>query len=319
MESFRDLNAYLACNSYLGYPACATKEDYNCCNGIQVADVDAAELPHLHRWHLHISHLMSKFGMFDSRGSPIQDTASKAPVSMSGSANSSIVQVSSLAKQPKQQKQPKQAATKAPESRSLVAKVTHFCVLDFEKTCEDREKDAAWGPQEIIEFPSVLLARSPVGVVGQFESYVKATVNPALTKFCTELTGITQDRVNVAAGLKEVLGRHNKWLRENVPQEEDCIFVSCGDMDLKTSLPEDPNIEKTELPACYQRWLNIKKEFGLFYTKWYTKKGKQPRNMTEMLERLDITLEGHHHSGIDDCRNIAKVLERMIAEGWCPS
>merc|ERR1711879_224212 len=113
-----------------------------------------------------------------------------------------------------------------------------------------------------------------------------------------------------------VLRQHHTWLRGHVPREEDCIFVTCGDMDLKTSLPADPNTPN-DVPSCYRKWLNIKKEYGAFYTKWY-KKGKQPRNMVEMLERLELDLTGTHHSGIDDCRNIAKVVQVMLSEGWRP-
>lgn len=32
-------------------------------------------------------------------------------------------------------------------------------------------------------------------IVNQFHEYVTPTYNPELTKFCTELTGITQDMV----------------------------------------------------------------------------------------------------------------------------
>merc|ERR1712146_200218 len=116
--------------------------------------------------------------------------------------------------------------------------------------------------------------------VAEFESFVKPTVHPALTASCTKLTGITQEQVDSAKGLPEVLAKHHVWLRGAVPAEENCIFVTCGDMDLKRSLPEDPNVPMN-VPACYRKWVNIKKDFGVFYSQWY-KKGKQPRNMVEM-------------------------------------
>jgi len=314
MDALEELNACLACSSYLGYSMCATLEDYTCFEGIKAIEVHASGLPHLQRWHSHISRLIARHGMFDTWGMPIPDASCS-------DINLADLQDGKPLKQPNQQKQPKQAAHLTPKAslgQSVAAAVTHFCVLDFEKTCEDREQDATWGPQEIIEFPSVLLSRTPICTVGQFESFVKPVVNPVLTAFCIELTGITQEEVNSACSLQEVLGKHHKWLREHVPLEDKCIFVTCGDMDLKTSLPQDPNIVAEELPKCYQRWINIKKEFALFYTQWF-KKGKQAQNMADMLDRLEIPLEGHHHSGIDDCRNIAKVLQRMITEGWCPA
>lgn len=37
--------------------------------------------------------------------------------------------------------------------------------------------------------------------------------------------------------------------------------------------------------------------------------------MVGMLEYLGIKLEGRHHSGIDDTKNIAKILLRIISDG----
>jgi inhibitor of KinA sporulation pathway (predicted exonuclease) len=38
--------------------------------------------------------------------------------------------------------------------------------------------------------------------------------------------------------------------------------------------------------------------------------------MVTSLEYLKISLEGTHHSGIDDCRNISKILVRMFSDGY---
>ena len=37
--------------------------------------------------------------------------------------------------------------------------------------------------------------------------------------------------------------------------------------------------------------------------------------MTNMLDYLHIPLVGRHHSGIDDTRNIAKIMLKMIDQG----
>lgn len=289
--SLDQLNAYLVDHSYIG-GECATLLDYEQC--ARVDAVDAKKLPHLGRWYVHISYLLSRHGRsLDCYGTPVP--AGTLPRLTGETA--------------------KRQPAPADVQRSS-ASPFHFCVLDFEKTCENREIDASFGPQEIIEFPSVLLARDLAESVVEFESFVKPHVHPLLSHFCTELTGITQEHVDGAKDLSHVLAEHHTWLRGIVPRDEDCVFVTCGDMDLKRSLPEDPNLP-SEVPACYRKWLNIKKEFSAFYTQWY-KKGKQPRNMVEMLDKLEISLEGQHHSGIDDCRNIAKILQQMLGEGWTP-
>lgn len=42
-------------------------------------------------------------------------------------------------------------------------------------------------------------------IIDQFHHYVMPKFNTKLTKFCTELTGITQDMVNGKLRLEEVL------------------------------------------------------------------------------------------------------------------
>jgi inhibitor of KinA sporulation pathway (predicted exonuclease) len=37
--------------------------------------------------------------------------------------------------------------------------------------------------------------------------------------------------------------------------------------------------------------------------------------MTDMLDKLNIPLEGRHHSGIDDSKNTAKIMIKMIQDG----
>ena len=37
--------------------------------------------------------------------------------------------------------------------------------------------------------------------------------------------------------------------------------------------------------------------------------------MYEMLNYLNLTLDGTHHSGIDDCRNISKIMIKLFQDG----
>lgn len=101
-----------------------------------------------------------------------------------------------------------------------------------------------------------------VNIEGKFHQYIKPDVNPVLSEFCTELTGMTQSMVDSGISLKEALALHQKWLDEMgivpaflVGSDEDkdsrsgisgepsntqasFIYVrTCGDWDLKTCLP----------------------------------------------------------------------------------
>jgi len=58
----------------------------------------------------------------------------------------------------------------------------------------------------------------------------------------------------------------------------------------------------------WKQWINIKKAFQKFYN-------KRANGMMEMLKVLKIPHTGKHHSGIDDCKNIAKIVVKMIQDG----
>ncbi|KAI8465608.1 MAG: ribonuclease H-like domain-containing protein [Monoraphidium minutum] len=153
-------------------------------------------------------------------------------------------------------------------------------------------------------------------VVAEFQSYARPVVNPRLTRFCTQLTGITQATVDAAPAFKHVLWRAQEFLEEQgLAQQlrnQEAVFVTCGDWDLGTGLRKQCELSGTKVPNYMQRWLNIKAEYALHY-------GRPARGMVEMLEELGIPLEGRHHSGIDDTRNTARVLTRMLRDGWAPA
>ena len=182
----------------------------------------------------------------------------------------------------------------------------YFVVLDFEATCDEEN---APSPQEIIEFPSVLVDAESLQIVDEFREYVKPLHHPQLRAFCTELTGIEQHQVENAGSFPEVFKRHQEWLlSHNLSLSESLdeitwAFVSCGDWDLGTMLPVQEGACNTKLntPTCYTRWINIKVPYGDIM-------GEKAYGMVGMLKGLNLTLDGRHHSGLDDSRNIAKIL-----------
>ena len=71
----------------------------------------------------------------------------------------------------------------------------YLCILDFEATCEsDPTGTSKWDrtKQEIIEFPVLLYNIESKEVEATFHEYVKPRLQPVLTSFCTDLTGIRQ-------------------------------------------------------------------------------------------------------------------------------
>lgn len=186
----------------------------------------------------------------------------------------------------------------------------YLCVLDFEATCWDSGENK--DQMEIIEFPSVLYkineTKNTCEFVSEFAKYVKPTINPTLSKFCTELTGITQKQVDSADTVDKVYKEHIAWLDANIPIGANFVIATCGHWDLRTQLVRECTKKKLKTSKYYSNYINVKDEFEYFYK---TKAGGMP----QMLKYLSLPLEGRHHSGIDDSRNIAKIMLSIIKSG----
>src|SRR5690606_29582969 len=137
-------------------------------------------------------------------------------------------------------------------------------VLDFEATCQPGTPPL---PQEIIEFPSVIVSlRDRVILDDAFSSFVRPVHHPQLSEFCTELTTIRQRDVDDAPPFLQVLAAHQAWLACHglLDREGSFAFVTCGDWDLATMLPGQcaaSELPVSALPPVYRRWINIKKVF----------------------------------------------------------
>lgn len=105
---------------------------------------------------------------------------------------------------------------------------------------------------------------------------------------------------------------------ENMSQ---AAFLTCGDWDLKSMLPRQLGLVEAEhgldatgaLVAPYNKWINVKFAFM---------KQLQLRHspgMAGMLKKLKLELEGRHHSGIDDCKNILRIVQNLRERGWTPA
>lgn len=213
-----------------------------------------------------------------------------------------------------------------PSSTPTPSTFTHYCVIDFEATCLDNKQ---MHPQEIIEFPAVMLSAATLEVVSEFHSYVRPVHHPVLSSFCTSLTGIAQETVDGAPDFTVVFQRFHDFLEafqaqyreEHEGKEEPCVlFASHGDWDFLTMLPNQCKTSHLQVPAALTRWMNVK----VLYTNSEpaaggggrggdrSRGGTKGLGMAAMLAQLGLELRGRHHSGIDDTRNIARIVVELV-------
>ncbi|XP_026158474.1 ERI1 exoribonuclease 2 isoform X1 [Mastacembelus armatus] len=200
---------------------------------------------------------------------------------------------------------------------------SYLIVIDFESTCW-REKNSY--SQEIIEFPAVLLNTSTGETESEFHTYVQPQEHPILSRFCTELTGITQMQVEAGIPLQICLSRFSRWLQNlqlergvvfpNKQQRSSapspslklCAFLTWSDWDLGVCLQYECKRKQLHKPDVLNSWIDLRSTYRQFYD-------RKPKGLNGALQDLGIQFSGREHSGLDDSRNTAKLAARMMRDG----
>lgn len=179
-----------------------------------------------------------------------------------------------------------------------------LAVCDLEANCL---KDRVIFPQEIVEFPIVLV--DVCGKVAEVHAERRYYVRPRylqLTPFCTELTKITKDTIEAEGiGFVHAMELLEAFLDSNGCTVDNTIVVTCGNWDLSKALPHQCAVEEVQVPPIFQRWVNIKDVYRRAVSV------KRAPGMKGMLSSLGLPLVGQHHSGLDDSRNIATIAVEL--------
>lgn len=216
------------------------------------------------------------------------------------------------------------------KNRGLTSKhepVDYAVCIDIECTCDEPTQIY---PMEVIEVACLKLdinniqakehghGATPKPTIHPcFHSYVRPLINPELTLFCQDLTGIMQETVDKAETIDKVTDNLIHWLKDqdlvsdNFSMKKNFAFASCGNFDLNLLSPliSDCRFNNhQELPIYFKEWINVKKTF-------VNHKGEWPKSLYHMLELLDEDPIGRIHSARDDCKNLARVIECLHREG----
>lgn len=170
---------------------------------------------------------------------------------------------------------------------------TNHIILDLEATCwKDR---SVTKQNEIIEIGAVKIDGNGK-IISEFCEFVKPKLNPELSDFCKELTTIEQSDIDSAETFDIVIERFKKWINLDEPY----VLCSWGFYD-KKQFVKDCNLHNLD-----KNWLNNHISLKHQYAK--IKKLDRPTGMGGALKRERFELDGTHHRGIDDARNIAKIF-----------
>uniref|UniRef100_UPI0027BA01BD 3'-5' exonuclease n=1 Tax=Limnobacter sp. TaxID=2003368 RepID=UPI0027BA01BD len=154
---------------------------------------------------------------------------------------------------------------------------------------------------EIIEIGACWV--NPKGeILDTFQSFVRPVVNRILTPFCTQLTTITQDKVDGAPTFDQVAPLLQEFAVKHY--EENSIWTSWGNYD-RSQFEHDSARHGVENPVAHLPHANLKKIFA--------KKQKIKRvGMMAALQIAGIEHTGAHHRALDDAINISKLLRVVL-------
>ncbi len=184
---------------------------------------------------------------------------------------------------------------------SLTIVGVRFVVVDLEATCWASERPRPRSQMEIIEIGAVRLDES-LEVADEFGSFVRPMVHPELSEFCIGLTSITQTDVDGADRFSEVFARFLEWIG-NGPHS----LCSWGLFDV-SQFQLDCRRSGLLFPEWFEtKHINVKGEFAAW-------RGVKRCGMAEALDHLGMPLVGTHHRGIDDARNIARIVQQMLPD-----
>lgn len=177
-------------------------------------------------------------------------------------------------------------------SISTTSPQARYLVVDLEATCDDQHA-LPREETEIIEIGAVLVDGATLEPLEEFQTFVRPVVHPRLTPFCTRLTTITQADVVRAPTFRFVAPKLAAF-------GQGALFCSWGGYD-KNQLERDARRAGIRSPLG-PRHLNLKEMFA----RAAGESGQLGTNMA--LRRVGLTPTGTHHRGIDDARNIARLL-----------
>ncbi|BAU64429.1 Exonuclease [Stanieria sp. NIES-3757] len=175
----------------------------------------------------------------------------------------------------------------------------YFLIVDLEATCCNR-KSIPRHEMEIIEIGAVIVEAKELKIISEFQTFIKPSRHPILTNFCQELTTITQEQINYAPSYSQAVALFKEWLYIY----SNFVFGSWGDYDRK-QFEQDCQFHQVAYPIASEH-INLKKLFST------SQELKSNYGMKQALQLAKIELEGIHHRGIDDARNIVKLMPYIL-------
>jgi len=177
----------------------------------------------------------------------------------------------------------------------------YYLIVDLEATCCD-DDSIPRQEMEIIEIGAVMLEAKSLKCIDEFQCFVKPIRHPKLSAFCSALTSITDAQLEQGVYFNDALSKLKDWLQAY----PGFLFCSWGEFD-KYQFVKDCEFHQLPYPFADEH-LNIKKRFS------QQLKSSQRFTLVEALDKMKMNFIGNYHRGIDDARNMARLMPFIMGE-----
>lgn len=178
-------------------------------------------------------------------------------------------------------------------------KLDQLLICDIECSCwNPRSTKPPNEHQEIIEIGLCFFDTHPWKPTTKHQIVVRPTQS-SVSKFCTDLTGWTQE----ALESKGILFKDACTTLTSVYNSNRYPWASWGDFD-RIAFERECKRKDVKYPFSATH-INLKTIFAI------NRKLSKGVGMKKALDVLGLELEGTHHSGIDDAWNIGRILEEQ--------
>jgi hypothetical protein len=73
--------------------------------------------------------------------------------------------------------------------------------------------------------------------------------------------------MEVLQEFEDWIEHHKFWKKEQGGALNSAAFITCGNWDLKTKVPEQCRVSKIKLPSYFMEWINLKDIYLNFYNR----------------------------------------------------
>ena len=172
----------------------------------------------------------------------------------------------------------------------------NYIIFDLEATCWKNKTDRN---REVIEIGAIKISEQRK-MIDEFNCFVKPVIHPILSDFCKELTTIQQSDIDHADFFPEALSQFKNWI--NV--DEKYMLCSWGFYD-KKQLEQNCDLHQFD-KVWLVHHISLKHQHATI------KNLKRAMGLANALEDENLNLDGMHHRGIDDAKNISKIFVKYF-------